>query len=62
MANRNKHIITPNAGKSATGAKRGKISARQVTSDVGLTLDWLKRKTNGIHNVCSDWVGVSAKR
>ena len=150
MANRNKRIITPNAGKAATGAKRGKIRAsqnkkktvsrkvcsirkvnkysllpekvfklpyvsrllplhqwiksnsvdkkqlfihwwrdssletygslntfsrnneylltflikiraRRVTSDVGLTLDWLKRKTNAIHNVCSDWVGESAK-
>ena len=62
MANHNKQIIMPNAGKSATGAKRGKIRARRVTCDVGFTPYWLKRKTSAINNVCSDWVGESAKQ
>ena len=63
-------MARPNAGKSVTGAKRwksttgakgGQIRVKQVTSDVGFTPDWLKKKTNAIHNVCSDWVGVSTK-
>ena len=48
MAHRNKQIITPNAGKSATG----KIRVRQVTSDVACAYPRLPEKENKRDTQC----------
>ena len=65
MAHRNKQIITPNAGKSATGAKRGKICDRCQTREklrpvpnAGKSATGAKRGKIRVRQVTSDvaWV------